>query len=68
MSCARVLSVYFIYLFIFFSGQTFKVEDRYTLCTSHAQEEQRDIANKNTRFDRSSGNSLNCPADLAVQD
>ena len=41
-------SCLFIYSFIFWpclNGDV-QVEDRYTLCTSYAQEEERDIANK----------------------
>ena len=65
--CRPFISLFY-YLFIYiFSGQTFKVEDKHTLSTSHAQEEQRDIANKNTRFNRSSGNAVNWPVDLVVQ-
>ena len=38
--------IYILLFFLFFFGQTFEVENRHTLYTSHAREKQRDIANK----------------------
>ena len=62
-SSAGLSSVYFIFYLYFFLARRSKLR----IDTRHAQKEQRDIANKNTRINRSSGNAVSWPAGLVVQ-